>query len=182
MIRYVAFLKGVNVGGHNIITKEKLREAFTELGYHNVCTFKQSGNVFFEIDATDAEGLEEKIQKRLLETTGKNIAVRVRTIAELEDILKFDPFKSQNKEGASFLVTFLPRGGRKGSLQVPAKISKSTAEVIAIQGEEVYSVSHGHGDGALPNPFIELKLKVVATTRNWNIINEIVQKYSNKRA
>jgi len=181
VIRYVAFLKGVNVGGHNIITKEKLKDAFTEIGYHKVGTFKQSGNVFFETDATDAEGLEKEIQRSLLETTGKNIAVRVRTMAELEDILKLDPFKSQNKEGASFLVTFLPRGSRKGSLQVPAKIPKSTAEVIAIQGDEGYSVSHGHGDGALPNPFIESKLKVVATTRNWNIINEIVQKYGNKR-
>jgi hypothetical protein len=62
-------------------------------------------------------------------------------------------------------------------LQFPLTIPKSTAVVISAKGSEVFSVTHGGGEGALPNPFIESKLKLKATTRNINIIREIVEKY-----
>ena len=176
-MQYVAFLKGINVGGHNLISKETLQTTFTKQGFRNVATYKQSGNVIFETDAAEFEELEENLQQALFEATAKNIVVRVRSMAELEAIQKDDPFKNCKGEGASFLVTFLPRK-IKSQLQVPVKIPKSTAEVIASYGNEVYSVSHGHGDGALPNPFVEAKLKVKATTRNWNIIRELFQKYA----
>ncbi len=61
--------------------------------------------------------------------------------------------------------------------QLPATIPKSTAQVILAKGTEVFSVTHGGGEGALPNQFIESKLKVKATTRNLNIIREIIEKY-----
>jgi len=63
-------------------------------------------------------------------------------------------------------------------LQLPLTIPKSGAEILSARGSEVFSVTHGGGEGALPNPFLESKLKVKATTRNLNIIREIVQKYS----
>jgi len=179
-MQYVAFLKGINVGGHNLISKENLQATFTKQGFQNVSTYKQSGNVIFETDPADIEELEVNLQQALYETTSKNIVVRVRRMTELEAIQKTDPFKNCEGEGASFLVTFLPRN-IKSQLQFPVKIPKSTAEVIASRGDEVYSVSHGHGDGALPNPFVEAKLKVKATTRNWNIIREIVQKYADQK-
>ena len=59
----------------------------------------------------------------------------------------------------------------------PLTIPKSTAQIISAKGTEVFSVTHGGGEGALPNPFIESKLKLKATTRNMNIIREIVEKY-----
>jgi uncharacterized protein (DUF1697 family) len=176
-MRYVAFLKGINVGGHNLITKETLKAVFNAIGYRNVSTYKQSGNIIFETDSADSDKLEEDIQKSLQKTTGKNLAVRVRTLAELAAIAKLDQFKNQNREDASFLVTFLPRKTTTTILPLPIMIPKSTAEVIAAKGNEVYSVSHGHGDGALPNPYVQSKLKVTATTRNMNIIKEILEKF-----
>ena len=59
MPRYVAFLRGINVGGH-IVKKEKLRETFTSLGFQNVTTYKQSGNVIFESSNTDAQELRRE--------------------------------------------------------------------------------------------------------------------------
>jgi len=176
-VRYVAFLKGINVGGHNLITKETLQTAFKAIGYRNVSTYKQSGNIIFETDSADPDKLEEAIQKSLQKTTSKNLTVRIRTLDELVTIVKLDPFKNQNREDASFLVTFLPRKTTTTTLPLPMKVPKSTAEVIAAKGNEVYSVSHGNGDGALPNPFLESKLRVKATTRNLNIIKEILEKF-----
>ena len=57
-------------------------------------------------------------------------------------------------------------------------IPKSTAAIVSVSGSEAFSLTHGGGEGALPNPFLESKLKVKATTRNMNIIREIAVKYS----
>jgi hypothetical protein len=87
------------------------------------------------------------------------------------------PFKGQDIAGASFQVTFLAQAPKPFPLQLPAAIPNSTAEIISAQGAEVFSVTRGHGDGGKPNPYLETKLKTKATTRNWNIIKEIVERY-----
>ena len=102
----------------------------------------------------------------------------VRTIPQLKNIIDLDPFKGQDKEGASFLVTFLAIEPPSFPLQLSLTIPKSTAQVISGEGTEVFSVTHGGGEGALPNPFLESKLKMKATTRNMNTIREIVEKYA----
>jgi uncharacterized protein (DUF1697 family) len=177
MHRFVAFLRGINVGGH-IVVKEKLKEAFTSLGFQNVSTYKQSGNVIFETDMASPQEIRSKIEDKLQSLLGYNVVVFVRTIPQLKSIIDVDPFKGQDKEGASLLVTFLANAQSTFPLQLPLTISKSTALVISSKGTEVFSITHGGGEGALPNPFLESKLKMKATTRNLNIIREIVEKYA----
>jgi uncharacterized protein (DUF1697 family) len=177
MFRFVAFLRGINVGGH-IVVKEKLKEAFTSLGFHNVFTYKQSGNVIFEAETSNPKEIKQRIEDKLNGMLGFEVAVFVRTIPQLQNIIDFDPFKNHEKEGASFLVTFIEAAPASYPLQLPLTIPKSTAQVISTMGAEVFSVTHGGGEGALPNPFLEAKLKTKATTRNMNIIREIVEKYT----
>jgi uncharacterized protein (DUF1697 family) len=174
---FVAFLRGINVGSH-IVVKEKLREVFAFLGFQNVSTYKQSGNVIFEANSAGSQEIKTKIEEKLLSSLGFEVAVLIRTIPQLNCIVDLDPFKGQSREGTSFLVTFLPTASATFPLQLPLTIPKSTAQVISSEGAEVFSVTHGGGEGALPNPFLESKLKIKATTRNMNIIREIVEKYS----
>ncbi|MGD0450086.1 MAG: DUF1697 domain-containing protein [Candidatus Bathyarchaeia archaeon] len=176
MPRYVAFLRGINVGGH-VVKKGKLQETFHSQGFRNVLTYKQSGNVIFEACSGSAEEIKKKIEIKLSHTLGYNVAIFIRTIAQLKDIVASEPFKKQNKEGTSFLVTFLADAPAKFTIELPTTIPKSTAQIISEKGTEVFSVTHGGGEGALPNPFIESKLKAKATTRNLNVIREIVEKY-----
>jgi len=177
MFRFVAFLRGINVGGH-IVVKEKLQDVFSSLGFQNVFTYKQSGNVVFEADSADPQEVKSKIEEKLAITLGYKVAVFLRTFSQLESIINLDSFRNQNIEGTSFLVTFLPYLPSTFPLQLPLTIPKSSAQVISVVGEEVFSVTHGGGEGALPNPFLESKLKVKTTTRNLNIIKEIIKKYS----
>lgn len=174
---FVAFLRGINVGGH-IVVKEKLKEAFASLGFQNVSTYTQSGNVIFEIDMANPQDVKAKIEEKLHSTLGYDVAVFVRTISQLKSIIDLDPFKNQDTKGSSFLVTFLAYEPTSSPLQLPLTVPKSTAQVISARGAEVFSVTHGGGEGALPNPFLESKLKVKATTRNMNTIKEIVEKYA----
>jgi uncharacterized protein (DUF1697 family) len=176
MTLFVAFLRGINVGGH-VVEKEQLREVFVSLGFQNVVTYKQSGNVIFETSSFAKED-KARIEEKLRGVLGFDVAVFIRTIPELKDMISQDPFNGQEKGDSSFMVTMLPCPVSNCCLQLPLTIPKSTAEILSARGSEVFSVTHGGGEGALPNPFLESKLKVKATTRNLNIIREIVQKYS----
>ena len=176
MTLFVAFLRGINVGGRSV-KKERLQEAFTSVGFQNVSTYKQSGNVIFETNSATVEDISAKISSKLHDLLGYNVAVFIRTISQLKEIIESEPFQGQIKEGTSLLVTFLGAAPAKFPLELPMTIPKSTAQIISAKGIEVFSVTHGGGEGALPNPFIESKLKVKATTRNMNIVREIVKKY-----
>jgi uncharacterized protein (DUF1697 family) len=177
MPRFVAFLRGINVGGRSV-KKEQLWDTFVSLGFESVATFKQSGNVIFETSSTDAGEVKAKIEQKLKITLGYEVAVFIRTIEHLRAIVALDTFKGQATEGTSFLVTLLPTSLQTFPLQLPLTIPKSTAQIIAHKGTEVFSVTHGGGEGGLPNPFIESKLKVKTTSRNINIIQAIAEKYS----
>jgi uncharacterized protein (DUF1697 family) len=175
MHRFVAFLRGINVGGRSVV-KEQLKEAFTSLGFRNVSTYKQSGNVIFEADTANPKEIEAKIEEKLQSALGYEVAVFVRTFLQLKGIIDLEAFKGQATESTSFLVTFLPSAFATFPLQLPLEIPKSTAQIISAKGMEVFSVTHGGGEGAFPNPFLESKLKVKATTRNLNTIREILEK------
>ncbi len=176
MERFVAFVRGINVGGR-IVVKEKLKKAFTSLGFQDVSTFKQSGNVIFETETESPKEIEDKIKDKLCNMLGYEVTVFVRTLLQLKSIILSDPFKNQADEGTSFLVTFLPSVPTNLPFLLPLTIPKSTTQIISTMGTEVFSVTHGGGEGALPNPFLESKLRVKATTRNINTIREIVEKF-----
>jgi uncharacterized protein (DUF1697 family) len=174
MTRFVAFLRGINVGGRTV-KKETLQEAFTSLGFENFSTFRQSGNVVFDAESAYSEAIVPKIEAKLQNTLGYAVPVFLRTLPELKKIVDAEPFKNQNKEGSSFLVTFLANTPTTHLPPLPLTIPKSTAQIIAAKDRAVFSVTHGGGEGGLPNPYLEKTLKAKATTRNMNIIVEIVQ-------
>jgi uncharacterized protein (DUF1697 family) len=176
MHHFIAFLRGINVGGHTVV-KEKLKEAFTSLGFQNVSTYKQSGNVVFETDTMSLQEINDRIEDKLRGMLGYDVSVFLRTLSQLKSIIDLDPFKGQDTQGTSFLVTFLPIEPPGFPLKLPLTIPNSSAQVISAKGKEFFSVTHGGGEGALPNPFLESQLKVKTTTRNMNIIREIVEKY-----
>jgi uncharacterized protein (DUF1697 family) len=177
MTCFVAFLRGINVGGRTV-KKKVLQEVFGSLGFKNVCTFKQSGNVIFETNVDDIHDLEERIMAKLQTALGYSVPVLLRSMEQLKSVIKMEPFKGQNSESSSFLVTFLHELSPVAfTSQLPLTIPKSTAQVISSHGTEVFSITHGGGEGAMPNPFIESKLKVKATTRNLNVVKDIVEKF-----
>jgi len=181
MARFVVFLRVINVGGHTV-TKAKLQEAFIFLGYQNVSTYKQSGNVILETDEVNPKEIERKVENKLCELLGYDVAAFVRTIPQLKAMVNLEAFNGYYKEGASFLVTFLADAPLEFPLKLPLTIPKSTAQIISVNGNEVFSVTHGGGEGGLPNPFLEAKLKLKATTRNMNVIAEIVEKFPERDA
>jgi uncharacterized protein (DUF1697 family) len=171
-MQFVAFLRAINVGGHTV-KKETLSAAFAALGLREVLVFKQSGNVIFEDSPSEADTLSGRICGALSGLLGYEVAVLVRSVAELKALINRDPFHEFTEADASFLLTFLP-APVVFPLSLPTRIPNSTADIIHADNREIFSVTRGHGDGGKPNPFIEKTLKTQTTTRNYNIITQIV--------
>lgn len=174
MLTYVAFIRGINVGGHNIVRKEQLLDVLASLGYRHVSIYKQSGNIILKTEQTNGNIIKKDIQNALHSILGKDIEVLLRSLQYLQLLVDSNPFQGAALNNASLLVTFLSTEPLTPP-KLPFTIPKSTAEVIKISRTEAYSITHGSGEGALPNPFLEKTLKTQATTRNWNIIKEITQ-------
>ena len=90
-VRYIALLRGINVGGHQV-KMERLRALFGELGLARVRTFIQTGNVFFESNDADREALTAAIETHLLAALGFAVPTCLRTVEEMERTLARDPF------------------------------------------------------------------------------------------
>src|SRR5947207_8113142 len=103
MIKYAAFLRGINVGGKKLIKMEDLRRVVESIGLKNVRTFIASGNVLFETSRNNRVALTRKIEKELLQAFGHDVPVVLHTIDELKDILRDGPFR-KIKPGADVML------------------------------------------------------------------------------
>lgn len=173
MSKYVAFLRGINVGGKNKIKMEILRETFAALGFENVKTYINSGNVIFETARTDDNKLSAKIEKAIEKEFSLYIKVMVRTIDEIKDIIKNNPFDGQFENDKNLHVLFLneelPKEKRELLLE-----QNNENETFAIRNREIFCLLRGgFSDSLLGKDYIGKKLKANPTARNWRTVNKI---------
>ncbi len=176
MIKYVAFLRGINVGGKKLIKMEDLRRVVESLGLKNVRTFIASGNVLFETPQTNRAALTRKIEKELLTAFGHDVPVVLQTIDELRDHLKRGPFKKTKPGADVMLCVTLLAAEPKGCPKLPLKSATENLEVLAIKNRAAFILCRRKKNGmfSFPNNFFEKEFGVVATTRQWNTIIRIV--------
>ena len=130
--KYVAFLRGINVGGHAILAMSELKTLCEKLGYQKVRTYIQSGNVIFESALTE-NTLAQKLEAALGKKIGKPVSVVVRTVDDLAVILKKNPFPKA--EPAKVGVMFFARPIQKDFL---SGVSTSTGEEVKANKREIY--------------------------------------------
>ena len=174
-IKYVALLRGINVVGHNIIRMEDLRKTFKSAKYNDVSTYIQSGNVIFAAPKLKTSTLREKIEGMLLKKFGNHIVVVVKTIPELEEIVERNPFsKMKMKENEKLHVTFLPEVPQKTAIATLEAVKSPVDEIRPMKSEVYILCRNGYGKSLFSNTFIEKKLGVPGTTRNWNTVNKLI--------
>jgi len=174
MIKYIAFLRGINVGGNHIIKMEDLRRMFAALKFKNVQTYIQSGNVIFETAEKNSEKLAEKIEREIEKAVGYEVKTMPRTIDELRDSAAHNPFKKAEPDAKTY-VCFLsaaPDGERQDSLSS----LENEYEAFRFRNREMYCLIRPHNPAKelFSNNFIEKHLKVSATTRNLTTVNKIL--------
>jgi uncharacterized protein (DUF1697 family) len=178
---YVALLRGINVGGHKIIKMEALRAAFASLGFNNVKSYGQSGNVIFAAPASSAGHLAGKIEKRIHEEFGFSVPVFIATAEKLAETIEKNPFlKAPGVDPAKLHVTFLSADPPAMALEKLQPLA-AAPEQLHIVGRNIYLFCPlGHGNTKLSNNAIEKKLSVGATTRNWTTARTLLALASEK--
>src|SRR5215203_4954036 len=106
-MKYVALLRGINVGGNTIVKMETLREFFASIGFENVRTYINSGNVAFDTKPTSDTKLTKAISDAIEIEFGKKIAVMVRSADEIDYIIENNPFDGQFENDKDLHVFFL---------------------------------------------------------------------------
>lgn len=174
-MKYVAFLRGINVGGKNKIKMETLREVFSALGYKNVKTYINSGNVIFETAKTDDRKLALEIEHAIEKEFSLNIKVMTRTIKEIKSILENNPFEGQFENDKDLHVLFLSE--ELSEEKCVALLSNNNEnEIFAVKNREIFCLLRkGVPDSLLGKDYIGKKLKVSATARNWRTVNKILE-------
>lgn len=179
MHKYIAFLRAINVGGHNV-KMDHLRGLFEAIGHTNVETFIASGNVIFDSPSTSAGDLEIAIAKHLQEQLGYAVATFIRTPADLAEICGYWPFDDADRgaEGHTLHIGFLAQEpGEEAGRKLQAFETDSDAFHVA--GREVYWLRRGRmSDSEFSGAALEKTLGLAATFRNANTVRKIAAKYA----
>jgi uncharacterized protein (DUF1697 family) len=178
MIKYVAFLRGINVGGKNKIKMSDIKDLFESLSFKNVSTYLQSGNVVFDNENNHPELISKKVENKIFHDLNLSIPIILRTHSQLKKIIINNPFLNNRiEDDDSIYVTFL---NEKPNKQIIEKIQviKSEPHEFIVSDKEIYLFCpYGYGKTKLNNNFFENKFKISATTRNWKTLKYLVKNF-----
>lgn len=179
MDRYLALLRGINLGSRKRVLMAELRTLLTGLGHGEVSTYLQSGNALFTSARTDSEELAAEIEQAL--SRELNVAARclIRRREDLQRVVDTNPLGDAATDPARLVVTFL------NVRPDPALLADIDAEAYLpdrfAPGEQEIYTWHPDGmrDAKLTNVFFEKKLggkttDVVGTARNWNTVTKLL--------
>lgn len=175
MQTYISILRGINVSGRNMIKMDALRTLYETLDFKNIKTYIQSGNVVFYTTSKNPKELEKKIASQIKKEFGFDIPVMVKEIKELTTVFTKNPFITKRKEDITKLhVTFLSETPKDDVIDKIKEGPYGEDEFFVIDNVVYLFCPNGYGNTKLNNTFFESKFKVIATTRNWKTISELV--------
>ena len=161
----MAFLRGINVGGNSLLPMSELLTICEGIGFKNVHTYIQSGNVLFESELSETS-LVNELQQALLEKKQMDISVMVRTLNELEVVISRNPFPNRDNSqvGVMFFADAVPQNLIEGMF-CPGR------EEVVISGREIF-IYYPDGMGRSKLKFPKLSQK--ETVRNINTVTKLV--------
>jgi uncharacterized protein (DUF1697 family) len=191
MKTYISILRGINVSGQKKILMADLKKLYESLGFINVQTYIQSGNIIFDYQnkennnnneitlAEIQQNISLQIADKIAEQYDFQVPVIIRNVEEMESCIKNNPFIGKYADLDKFHVSFLsqiPTESNIDKLNDKAKEGYFGDDEYLILGKEVYLYCpNGYGITKLSNNFLENKLKVIVTTRNWKTVNELLR-------
>ena len=172
---YVALLRGINVGGKNMLPMRELAALFTAAGCRDVKTYIQSGNVVYKASPEVAGTLPGVITEAILQRFGLRVPVVTRTAAALQAVVAGNSFLAAGGDPETLFVAFLadaPAVERVAQLDP----QRSPPDQFVVLGKEIYlCFPHGVGRTKLSNAYFDGKLATVSTVRNWRTVLRLVE-------
>jgi uncharacterized protein (DUF1697 family) len=174
MARYVALLRGVNVGGRNLVGMGELKALFGEVGLGEVRSLLASGNLVFECGKRSCGKLELMLEAETKKRFGVGVDYVIRTGEEWGPIVERNPFpKEAERDPGHLVVMFFKTAPKAMDVELLTAGIKGR-EVVRADGRELYVVyPNGIGTSKLSNTVIEKKLGLWGTARNWNTVMKL---------
>lgn len=185
-MRYVALLRGINVGGNTMIKMSELKNSFESLGLENVATYINSGNLAFDAESVSSPHVSKgelanesilvsKIEQAIEKEFGKAVPVMVREKADIERILANNPFHGEFESHKEMHVLFM-KDEMPADKQKHFLAQQTKDERFAVRGLEIYChLRLGVAESILGKGFIDKKLKVPITSRNWRTVEKLAE-------
>jgi uncharacterized protein (DUF1697 family) len=171
MTAYIALLRGINVGGHNLIAMADLRDHFEKLRFSNAKTLLQSGNVVFQFTRRTGAALERLLEAETKKRFAASVDYFVRTAEEWDTIVARNPFPDEAKSDPGHLIVqFLKDEAEANKVKALQAVIRGP-EILRADGKHLYIVyPDGMGKSKLTNTVIERALGLRGTARNWNTV------------
>lgn len=178
MIKYIAFLKAINVGGHTV-KMDHLKRLFVKMDFKNVETFIASGNVIFETKSKAADSIKKKIETKLEKSIGYKAPTFIRTTSELKDIADYKPFKKSDlsNEQNSLYIGFLDHQPDKASQKKVLMLSNEPNEFHFHNKELYWLCRKNFSDSGITGKTLEKALGMETTIRNSTTIRKTVLRF-----
>jgi len=174
-MRYIALLRGINVGGNTMIKMEELRNAFEALRFNNVASYINSGNLAFDTRKTDSTKLAARIETAIEKDFGKTVPVMIREQKDIGRIIDANPFAGEFESHKEMHVLFLTENMPKEK-EEQLLAAAPEGERFAVRGREIFChLPKGVADSLLGKSFIEKKLKLAVTARNWRTVEKLAE-------
>jgi uncharacterized protein (DUF1697 family) len=175
MTRHVALLRAINVGGRNKVPMARLRELMGELGYEDVATYVQSGNVVFSGPKRPDTKVAAALERAYKTEFGFEIGVVVRTRDELAAIVKANPLGAIATDPARQLVYFLADRIHPQRLEDIDRDAVAP-DVFELHGRELHMwAPNGSGRSKLAALLTPKRLRTTATARNWRTVEKLLE-------
>ena len=181
MFTHLALLRGINVSGHNMMKMDALKSMLEKAGFQNVETYIQSGNVFVDTDEENAASVGFKIKQEIFKAFGHEVPVVVVNQDDLENCFKNNPFlKEKDVDLKKLYVAFISNTLKSESIN-DLKISQFKPDEAVIDGNKIYiKYAVGAGKTRLDQKYIEKKLNLTVTIRNWNTVTKLLNMYEER--
>jgi uncharacterized protein (DUF1697 family) len=172
----ISFIRGINVGATKTVKMEDLVSLYRSLGLDNVRSYLRSGNILFDNPGSDPGELSGMLEEGITRMTGFPVKVILRNDEDLREIIRNNPFPGEVPHDITRLhVTFLSAYPPINAMNKINGIKDPVDKVMAL-GREVYLFCpEGYGRTKFSNTFLEKKLGVTATTRNWNTVIKLAE-------
>ena len=172
---FVALLRGVNVGGNNMINMGALKESFTRMGFAQVTTYINSGNIIFKTKEPDARKLEKKIEQMLVKEYKLDSRVVVRSLAEMEQLVENLPRNWNNDTSWRYNVIFLRHTIDSEEILADVPIKKEIEEVVYRPGTLLWSAQVDELNRTNMLKLASRKLYQDMTIRNTNTTKKLCE-------
>jgi uncharacterized protein (DUF1697 family) len=181
MFTHLALLRGINVSGHNMIKMEALKMALQNIGFQNVLTYIQSGNVFIDTEEENPAKVGFIIKQEIFKTFGFDVPIIIIGKNDLEKCLERNPFlKEKELDTKKLYVAFVSVLLKKESIN-DLKMSQFKPDEAVVDETRIFiKYSVGAGKTKLDQKYIEKKLNCIATIRNWNTVTQLLKMYNEK--